>query len=373
MGLLSALFGHHDPTVTNQQTGVPAPPPQMDPAAHPAVGSLVQHLATVAPTSALTQPAPNPQSPITVTGQAPPADTWQPHKAGLLGQIADYLLDTHFGKENWRRNMSSAMENIDKDPMTAVKRIAKFDPATAEAMYEKVVDNQRADGAQNRLNRAFDLSNQKNVDGQVGAMMYAAAKSGNPAAYQAARNRAIEQGGRYGIDYTTLPENPTPEDIEMLGMGQIPAAKQMAVGEQHSNHKLQHQDRLSGQAIQRERNGIMARQGDARIGIAQENADTAGQNADTADFNAQTGRMRANHTIDKDTVRTVHVPGKPGYGQTVKGNPNQMIWYLPNGTKHLYLSGKNKNDWHYAHQMAGKNEKIQGVEDPNASDNANEN
>jgi hypothetical protein len=408
MGLLSFLFGHHDPNAPPGQPGQPplAPPTPFgyDPQGYlspqqpqGAPGALLQHVAANSPTSALTAPPQPPQAPmgspqgqapqampqqgmpqqgqpITVTGQAPPPDTWKPHKAGILGQISDYILNTHFGKENVRRNEVEALQNIDKDPMQAVHRLMQVDPAAGEALYEKVTDQKRQQGNLDRQNKVYDLTVDRMLDGDVANMMYAAMRSSNPAAaYQAARNRAIDYGSRYGKDYSTIPEQYDPTDAQTYAMGGIPAAKQMV--QQETHQKNQDTKEYRKQVLKERTNfhaGELA-QGRTRLNIAQTNSDTMGQNADTAAMNADTNRMKTVDTMNRMGVHTLRSKGHPGYGQTVKGNPGQMIWYMPDGTKHLFLRGKDGNDWHYAHQMIGTNEKAKGVANPNEDDNANEN
>lgn len=405
MGLLSFLLGHHDP---NAQPGQPGQPPQAPPTQfgydpqgyltpqqpQGAPGALLQQVAATNPTSALTAPpqqqqapaypsqgqAPQAmpqampqgqgQAPITVTGQAPPPDTWKPHKAGILGQISDYLLGTHFGNENVRRNEAAAMEHIDKDPMEAVHRMMQVDPIAAEALYEKVTDQKRQQGNLDRQNRVYDGMNENIVYQRLANSMAGA----NPQNWGTRREMMIRMANQRGIDATDLiPEQYDPDSIETMRYGAVPVAKQMQQAETHEKNQdtKSYRDR-----VLKERTTFHAgelAQGRTRLNIAQTNSDTMGQNADTAAMNADTNRMKTVDTMNRMGVHTLRSKGHPGYGQTVKGNPGQMIWYMPDGTKHLFLRGKDGNDWHYAHQMIGTNEKAKGVANPNEDDNANEN
>jgi hypothetical protein len=323
-----------------------------------------------APQAMPQQGMPQQGQPITVTGQAPPADTWKPHKAGILGQISDYLLNTHFGKENVRRNEVEALQNIDKDPMQAVHRLMQVDPAAGEALYEKVTDQKRQQGNLDRQNRVYDGMNENIVYQRLANSMAGA----TPQNWGARREMMIRMANQRGIDATDLiPEQYDPDSIDTMRYGAVPVAKQIQQAETHEKNQdtKSYRDR-----VLKERTNFHAgelAQGRTRLNIAQTNSDTMGQNADTAAMNADTNRMKTVDTMNRMGVHTLRSKGHPGYGQTVKGNPGQMIWYMPDGTKHLFLRGKDGNDWHYAHQMIGTNEKAKGVANPNEDDNANEN
>lgn len=327
------------------QAVAPAPPPN-DPNRTPAPGALVNQVAQASPASSLVQAATNPEAadnrtPITVS--APTGDTWKPHKAGILGQIADYLLDTHFGKENERRNMEGAMEHLTSNPMEAVRRMAKFNPQAAQELYDKVIDNQRMQGTLDRQNRATDIMADKYLDGYVANMMYAASQSNDPGMYEAARQRAIQMGGRYGRDYNDLPTEMNPEYTKAYGMGAIPAARQMAVGEQVRNHDIQHGDRVEGHSIQRERNQIMREQGNARIGVSQGNLDERREHDDVIEGQ---GQERINQNKPGTPTMTKYGPGTispDGNTLTINNPVHGALQYIKvNGEWHLSKTKPNK-------------------------------
>jgi hypothetical protein len=355
MGLLSSLFGnkpqvqqappHHfgydaDGYLTPQMNGGGAPVQSQAPA-----GSLVKQIAQQSPAAPSNQaPATDPNSPITVTGQDP--DTWRPHHAGLLGQIADYILDTHIGRGVERKNMEEALQHLTSNPMEAVKRMAKFNPEAAQALYDKVTDNQRQSDNLSRQNDVLGLQKDRYLDGIVGNMMYAASQKNDPALYAAARQQAITYGNRYGKDYNYIPEQMDPANTEAFGMGVVPAARQMAVGEQVRNHDVQHSDRAASLSERAKFHQGELNLGGGRLGVAQENAATSGRNADTREESVGNTQERFNSTHQGKTVQS---PGRPGHG-TVSNDGLSMTWFMPDGTKHLYLRGKDGNHWVYSHQ-----------------------
>jgi hypothetical protein len=117
----------------------------------------------------------------------------------------------------------------------------------------------------------------------VGNMMYSALQSGDPANWTAMKKQALIYGNRYGKDYSSIPDTPDPSYGTSLAMGVIPAAKQMQAKETAQHHRktedIGQQNANSREAY----TNAAIQQGSARIGIGQQNADTAGRNADTAE------------------------------------------------------------------------------------------
>lgn len=387
MGLLHFLFGggHPDPQaappphqfgydpsgyLTPQMNGggapVAPPPPQA-----PAPGSLVSQVAQQAPAAPANQPPPqappqapqtpqDPNSPITVS--APSGDTWKPHKAGILGQIADYLLDTHFGKENVRRNMAGALEHINSDPQEAVRRMAMVDPQEAEKLYTSVTREMHQTAMEKHQNDVYG-NMAENQAMTVARNMATYATPANQAAVSAGITRYLQAKGvnQSLIDTIPTPDG-SPDDFKMFAQGGIPAGKQASLVESHENHTNQHIDRVSGQGIQRERNQILREQGSQRIGIAEQNSGIAQQNAVTASRNADTAAYRASIyakangglPTQQAPDGSVLVPSKDG---------KTAVRFMKDGRKAQYARGKDNNHWVFTHQMVTKDEKPTGVEE----------
>lgn len=322
-------------------------------------GALLQHVAANAPAQPLTSPAPpqaTPQAPqgqtdpsgqpITVTGGAP--DTWQPKHNGILGQIADYIIGTHFGKNVHRQNMEAALQDVMTDPKQAFNRMDKFDPEAAQEFYQHYVTNTRMQGAQDRMNRSTDLMTGRYADGIVGNMMNTALQSRgpdgqpDPAIWQEMRNRAMQLGERYNQDYSTIPDKPDASYATALSSGVIPAAKQNKLADDRDYRgqvmTLRRENFKSEDAYRK----AMAAQGAQRTGIMGENAETAGQNADTREGELNTRQQEFGATHQSTTVRATD--GRPGYGIT-SPDGKKMIWYVPDGTKHMFLRGGDGNHW----------------------------
>lgn len=394
MGLLHFLFGggHPDPQaappphqfgydpsgyLTPQMNGGGAPEASPPPQA-PAPGSLVSQVAQQAPAAPANQPPPqappqapqDPNSPITVS--APSGDTWKPHKAGILGQIADYLLDTHFGKENVRRNMAGALEHINSDPQEAVRRMAMVDPQEAEKLYTSVTREMHQTAMEKHQNDVYG-NMAENQAMTVARNMATLATPENAPAVSARITQFLQAKGvnQSLIDTIPAPDG-SPDDFKMFAQGGVPVGKQISVNEQVRNHGVQHQDRVAGQGIQRERNQIMREQGSQRIGIAEQNSEIARTNSGIAQQNADTAASRAavyaklngGQPVQKAPDGSALVPDKTG---------STAVRFMKDGRKALYVRAQDGHHWVFSHQMIGRDEKAKGVIDPNVDDNANEN
>jgi hypothetical protein len=368
MGLLSMLFGGGNtppPGVPPHRWGTDADGYLVPQMAQPQPGAMVQQAATQAPAApsnqmpqaqAQAQPS-DPNAPITVTGSNP--DNWKPRHNGFLGQLADYVLGTHTGSHIHRLNMEDAMQSILSNPDQALRRMAKFDPEEAEKFYNTVVDNKRMQQMADRQNSVLDLQRDRYADGMIGNMMYSVyqnAKNGqvDPAQYQAMRNRAIEVGNRYGKDYaSSIPETPDINDAQSFGMGVMPASRQAAVA---ATERGQDMTAAARAASLKERAGFHQGElglGQDRVDIGRENAGSAAENADAHSKGVANQQQRFNETHQGKTVQS---PGRPGHGQ-VANDGQTMVWYMPDGSRHLYLRGQDGQHWVYSHKSVAPKSK----------------
>lgn len=303
--------------------------------------------------------APVNQAPITVTGRpapaAPdgaPADTWRPKKAGLLGQIADYLFDTHFGKENVRRNMQGALEHLTSNPAEAIKRLNQVDPDAATALWDKVKDNQRADDAQARMNKMSDLGIDKYIDQYIAGTLNRATQSDSPETmWPKAVARAREIASRYGKEIN-LPDIYDPMDADLNSMGVIPPAKQITL--------KQGQQRLDDNKEYREKNlEERTRYNDGRLQIGRQNANTSAARA------GEQGRHnRATEDIQRNPVPKPKAVDQPWFtGQDPNGHPYKVkpdqteLYKYQNGKVYRYINvGKTNGNinWKLAGEVKKK-------------------
>lgn len=349
--LLDLLFGGSNAAAAAPPQNVPqGMPVGVPPAPPPAqAGSLVQQMAQTAPA------APSNQAPIIVQGANPNPDAWKPHKAGILGQIADYFLDTHFGKENDRRNRVGALEHLTSNPMEAIKRLEQVDPEAAEKLYNEVTDNQRANDNLSRQNRIYDGMNENLVYGRAASAMSGA----TPDTWGSMRDTMLKMGQARGVDMSEIiPEQYDPTSIRTIQNGAIPMAKQAALYEQHDNHQTQHRDR---QASLEERRGF--HQGELRLGGGR--LDVSETNAQTAQRNADTASKRASIYANANQGRAVNSPAGPG---VVDKTGNRLTVFTHDGRQLLYIRGNTKDHWRFAHQIIGQDEKAAGTTEPEIPD-----
>lgn len=335
MNLLSLLLGSSagapHPQFETDAQGYVVPTNQPPAAPTPMARALI-------PPQASTLDSPDPSA-INVNGLAP--DNWKPHNASVLGQIADYFLGTHFGRENEERNFEQALQA--KTPMAAIRRVALFDPARAWKMYNEQVDNIRQQGSLDRQNRYMDLANENLLYGRVAGMMGAA----TPQTWGAMREQALRMGQARGKDLSYLiPEQYDPEAIDTIRYGAVPVKTQEQLTETARSHRANEGIRQQNADTAAERNQIMREQGSERIGISQQNADTGRMNADTAKTNAETSRKSEEKRPDKSGKST-----NQQYVRDPQGNVVGMIRY-EGGTPVIY----HKNGGKYA--VVIKNGKI---------------
>lgn len=178
----------------------------------------------------LTQPGSSGPNDITVSGLRP--DDWKPHHAGILGQIADYLLGTHFGDENYRRNMEGALQAPSQ--MAAIRRIAEFDPEAAEKYYNQQLDNERMQGTLERQNKMLDLTNENLVYNRAASAM----ANATPDTWGPMREQILKMGQARGVDMNDLiPTEYDPTAIETMRYGAVPVKAQIQEAEMAQHHR----------------------------------------------------------------------------------------------------------------------------------------
>jgi hypothetical protein len=206
-------------------------------------------------------------------------DNWKPHHAGILGQIADYILGTHFGRENESRNMQGALEHFQTNPQEAINRLMQVNPDAAVKLYDKVTDNNREQGTLTRQNRALDGVLENQVLNRTANMMGAA----NEKNWAQMREQAIAYGNSHGFDVSPyVSQTYDPDGVDLMRAGAVPVKAQIAQQETHDYHAAttdyRNKSLTERDNYHQERIGIDK----DRVGIAQQNANTSAKNAGTS-------------------------------------------------------------------------------------------
>lgn len=322
-----------DGYLTQIPNGGGAMPSQTPPA--PAPGAVVQQAAQQAPAMPLAQSslappqAPAEEDPITVQG-----DSWKPHKAGILGQIADYLLDTHFGKNNVRNNEEGALEHLTSNPLEAVRRMAKFDPEGAQALYHSVMREQHQAAAERHQSDVY-TNMAENQSMGVARNMASVATPENAAAVHAQITKYLTAKGVSQALIDTIPdENGSIDDFKTFAQGGVPAGRQAALLEQARNHDLQHGDRAASLGERSTYHRGLLGQGEQRIGVSEGNLDERREHDDVIEGQGQ-------EKIDNKPgqMTSVMTPAGPGLI-----DPTGNILHLKRGGKtYTYIKGGSKN------------------------------
>jgi hypothetical protein len=202
MGLLQAIFGggHSTPQTPpppghqwgydEQGNLVPVPVAPQAPTQAPQ-GAPSPLSAAPAPQAPQQAPAASPDAtdgsatPVQVVGRVP-QDNWQPHHAGILGQISDYILGTHFGRENERRNLAGALQSLETNPNLAIRRLMKVNPELAMRLEGQEADDKRQAGVAARQ-EDYDNYRKEQATYQLASQMLASAK--DPTTYTTLREQ----------------------------------------------------------------------------------------------------------------------------------------------------------------------------------------
>lgn len=308
------------------------PTPQMPQA--PAPGAAVQQAAQQAPAMPLVQSSQTPQAapeqdPITIQG-----DNWKPKKAGILGQIADYLLDTHFGKNTVRQNQEGALEHLTSNPMEAVRRMAKFDPEGAQALYHSVMREQHQEAGEKHQSDVYE-NMAENQAMSVARNMASVATPENSAAVHAQILKYLTAKGVDPALIDTIPdESGSIDDFKTFAQGGVPAGRQAALLEQARNHNLQHGDRAASLSERGAFHRGLLGQGAERIGISQGNLDERREHDDVIETQ---GQERVDNRPGHMT--SVMTPAGPALI-----DPTGNVLHLKRGGKtYTYIKGGSKD------------------------------
>lgn len=307
------------------------PTPQMPQA--PAPGAVVQQAAQQAPAMPVAQsslaPQASEQDPITVQG-----DSWKPKKAGILGQIADYLLDTHFGKNTVRQNEEGALEHLTSNPMEAIRRMAKFDPEGAQALYHSVMREQHQAAGEKHQSDVYE-NMAENQAMSVARNMASVATPENSTAVQAQITKYLTAKGVNPALIDTIPDaNGSIDDFKTFAQGGVPAGRQAALVEQARNHDLQHGDRAASLSERGSFHKGLLGQGAERIGVSQGNLDERREHDDVMETQ---GQERVDNKPGQMT--SVMTPAGPALI-----DPTGNILHLKRGGKtYTYIKGGSKN------------------------------
>lgn len=332
-----------------QPQGVPPAPPPYDPSRQAAPGSFVQSVAQQAPTGPLVSSATNPQAgPAPMQGSAPQApqapadpsaigitgDNWHPKHAGVLGQIADYFLGTHFGKNTVRQNEEGALQNLTSDPIQAVKRMAQFDPQGAQALYNQVMREQHQGAMERHYSDVYENTAENQSMGVVRNMAMNV-NDQNMAGTRAQVVKYMEAKNMPQALIDAIPgDNATADDWKTFAQGGIPAGRQAALTEAARNHTMTHQDRQDSLSERRDFHSNL-------IPILRQNAGTnAGRLDETITHNTADEGL-AGERINNQPGQPVSVQSDQGHLGTINQNGKGAYYDVPDGTGkvHRFIRG----------------------------------
>lgn len=166
---------------------------------------------------------------------------WKPKKRSTLGFLGDVLLGAFgappaFGLRKQQRNMQEAMEGFTQDPLETIRRLGQIPGQQEKALqlYERYVDNKRADDTLARQNRALDMRNDDYLYQMTAGMMGAA----RPETWSKMRELAIKRAAARGADVSHLiPEEYDADAIEYMRYGAVKPKDQMTLEERERNNK----------------------------------------------------------------------------------------------------------------------------------------
>jgi hypothetical protein len=273
-------------------------------------------------------------------------DKFKPKKLDVLGQIADFFLQGRLSTTIKGQNMRKAMEGITNpnEPEAVekvIRRVATFDHKAAMDMYQKHVDDRRADEAAKVLQQQRKLQIIAPFRSEMGMILQS---SDDPTA-QGEGYKKLLPYWRSKRDEAGLTENevPLPDEWDpdlarSFYRGGILPEKWERLTD--ADQRLGQKDRALDQVDRK--TDITERQGDARIGIAQQNANTGSRRADNSERMTDS-RIRDNDRKARDS-NTIEVKEqvKDKNGKTVtktqKYRPGEVM-YAPDRKRAM----KNEN------------------------------
>lgn len=176
----------------------------------------------------------------------------------VVGMLGDAFLVQSgnapvYAPQRQKERAADAMAGQTANPLAAVERMTQVDPSASWQMHEKVMANQIAEA---QAQAAALKAQQENYE--KGANFFAQRIYGaeNEEGYQRIRPMLLEAKRRFGLgDEFQVPEKYDEVLAQTMGRGAMKTDRQEVV--QQGNRRLD----------------ITERQGDARIGVAQQNAD----------------------------------------------------------------------------------------------------
>lgn len=241
-------------------------------------------------------------------------------KANPLGDIADMVLVATGHKPIYRprledMRMKDAMEGFADDPLGAIKRVAKRDPAKAWEMYNTYQDNLRGDEA---VAGAREARTEKSR-GVIASMLGVA----TPENYDKMLPRMQQYAQAHGIDASELPEQYDPDAINMWRAGG------MSVDNQEDNAR---DTAYKDEMMNYRRSNLAERTGYHRDTIASQRDRSA---ATVTEQNRHNRAMEARGPSGKPQEKTVQIKDSRGNVRilTVSADGQLAKQDLPDGSR----------------------------------------
>ena len=203
------------------------------------------------------------------------ADSFKPTHRNIFGRLADLWLQAQGQKPVYEgrmqeRDMTRAFEGFADDPRAVAGRLAQMGrPDLAMKMFDMTEDNDRADSAQDRLNRiADDKITTLHVDRGLN-MLHGADEKSYPEMKQRVEGYWRAKGIVPPFD---LPAVFDENAIENLRMGEMSvkqqldyATRQERLAQQGAATESLIEHRDDSRVIKRERNAVLEEQGETRL------------------------------------------------------------------------------------------------------------
>ena len=238
---------------------------------------------------------------------------FKPTHRNIFGRLADIWLQSQGQKPIYEgrmqeRDMTRAFEGFQSDPRAVAGRLAQMGrPDLAMKMFDMTEDNDRADSAQDRLNRiADDKITTLHVDRGLNMLHGADEKS-----YPEMKRRVEGYWRAKGITPPfELPEVFDPNQIENLRMGEMSvkqqldyALRQERVAQQGEATDSLIEHRNDSRVIKRERNAVLEEQGNTRLEQGQARVNQGQARVNLAERKAAEPMIEYDETKTKARVR----------------------------------------------------------------------
>lgn len=174
---------------------------------------------------------PNDLGEVAVTGP-------KERKMSFLGQLLDGVSRAYGKPERYKESFEKKqliddLAGMAEDPMTAIQKVMRHNPAMGYKMYQAYVDDKRGDDALARQNRMIDMKEKEYFMDRMAGMLGTA----NPQNYEKVKGLVQRYAAARGVELPfDLPDQYDEDFISAARMGEVPIAKQESLNETRRYH-----------------------------------------------------------------------------------------------------------------------------------------